>query len=132
MLLIDFLSFVQKSVQELLERIRIVVFKFGIRTPEFFKDYDKLRSGFITEAQFIAALTLAVGRQAKLTSAEIQKITEFYRDTSSAQSRVDYRSLCNFMETGVLNNLRMYIENSVMANNLLKIHTYEIYLFIFI
>ena len=31
--------------------IRVVVYKNGIRTTEFFRDHDKLRSGIITENQ---------------------------------------------------------------------------------
>ena len=89
-------------MQEIIERIRIAVYKYGIRTPEFFKDYDKLRSGLVAESQFSAAVTLAVGAQAKLTPAEIQKLTEFYRDHSSVQGKVDYRTLCTLLETGSL------------------------------
>ena len=34
-----------------LPSIRVVVYKNGIRTTEFFRDHDKLRSGIITENQ---------------------------------------------------------------------------------
>ena len=49
---------------------RIVVYKNGIRTTEFFRDHDKLRSGVITENQvrdscgtkcFIAVYSFVVG-----------------------------------------------------------------------
>lgn len=33
------------------EKIRIAVYKNGVRTTEFFRDHDKLRSGIITENQ---------------------------------------------------------------------------------
>ena len=39
------------SLEEIFEKIRGVVFKNGIRTTEFFRDHDKLRSGVITENQ---------------------------------------------------------------------------------
>ena len=91
---------VQRSVQDILERIRIAVAKFGIRTPDFFVDYDKLRSGLVTEAQFAAALTLAVGRQAQLAPDEVRRLAEFYRDRSDAHGKVDYRALTDWLETG--------------------------------
>lgn len=90
----------QKSVQDVLERVRIAVVKFGIRTPDFFSDYDKLRSGLVTEAQFAAALTLAVGRQAQLAPDEVRRLAEFYRDQSDARGKVNYRALCDWLETG--------------------------------
>lgn len=38
-------------MQEIFEKIREAIHKNGIRTTEFFKDHDKLRSGEITENQ---------------------------------------------------------------------------------
>ena len=39
------------SLEEIFARIRDAVYKNGIRTTEFFRDHDKLRSGIITENQ---------------------------------------------------------------------------------
>lgn len=39
------------SLDEIFARIRDAVYKNGIRTTEFFRDHDKLRSGVITENQ---------------------------------------------------------------------------------
>ncbi len=39
------------SLDEIFQKIRTVVYKNGIRTTEFFRDHDKLRSGVITENQ---------------------------------------------------------------------------------
>ena len=39
------------SIESLLERIKDGVYKKGIRTTEFFRDFDKLRSGLVTENQ---------------------------------------------------------------------------------
>ena len=41
----------QSSLQDIFDKIRVAVHKNGIRTTEFFKDHDKLRSGVITENQ---------------------------------------------------------------------------------
>jgi hypothetical protein len=51
----------------------------GIRISDFFKDYDRLRSGVITEHQFMCALSLAVAKQANLSRNDIGKLVEYYR-----------------------------------------------------
>ena len=42
---------VKESVSEILAKIRLAVYKNGIRTPEYFRDNDGLRSGTVTETQ---------------------------------------------------------------------------------
>lgn len=83
------------ALNEIFERIRVAVFKNGIRTTEFFRDHDKLRSGIVTESQFKCGLSLAVGKEAQLSRAEIQKVVEYYR---VADDRVQYREFCQMME----------------------------------
>ena len=39
------------ALQDIFEKVREAIHKNGIRTTEFFKDHDKLRSGEITENQ---------------------------------------------------------------------------------
>lgn len=85
------------ALNEIFERIRVAVFKNGIRTTEFFRDHDKLRSGIVTESQFKCGLSLAVGKEAQLSRAEIQKVVEYYR---VAEDRVQYREFCQMMENG--------------------------------
>ncbi|XP_019861507.1 PREDICTED: uncharacterized protein LOC109589982, partial [Amphimedon queenslandica] len=41
------------SIQDIINQIRDTVYKYGIRTTEFFTDFDKLRSGLVTENQFL-------------------------------------------------------------------------------
>ena len=67
------------SIDEIFAKIRDVVYKNGIRTTEFFKDHDKLRSGVITENQFVCGLSLCCGQLAHLNREEIQKIVDQYR-----------------------------------------------------
>ncbi|XP_062606411.1 uncharacterized protein LOC134268237, partial [Saccostrea cucullata] len=83
------------ALNEIFEKIRVAVFKNGIRTTEFFRDHDKLRSGIVTESQFKCGLALAVGKEAQLSRAEIQKVVEYYR---VAEDRVQYREFCDMME----------------------------------
>lgn len=82
-------------LNQIFDKLRVAVFKNGIRSLDFFKDHDKLRSGVITENQFICGIVLAAGKEAQLSRAEIQKIVEFYR---IPDGRVRYRELCDMLE----------------------------------
>lgn len=83
------------TVQQVFDRIRVAVYKNRVRTTEFFKDYDKLRTGIITENQFVCGLSLAIGKEAQLTRPDIQKIVEFYK---LDDGRVQYKEFCDMME----------------------------------
>ncbi|CAD5122359.1 DgyrCDS10796 [Dimorphilus gyrociliatus] len=84
-----------KSLQEIFDRIRIAVHKHRVRTPEFFKDYDPLRSGVITEQQFICGLSLAIGSEAQLSRGDMQKVVEFYK---RCDGRVGYKEFVDVLE----------------------------------
>ena len=43
------------SLDEIFQRIKDAIYKNGIRTTEFFRDHDKLRSGVITENHVVDA-----------------------------------------------------------------------------
>ncbi len=79
-----------------MDKIRIATFKYGIRISDFFKDYDKLRSGVITEGQFESALSLSVQKQAYLNMNDIKKLTEYYR---RPDGRVYYKEFVDSMES---------------------------------
>ncbi|CAF1479095.1 unnamed protein product, partial [Didymodactylos carnosus] len=85
----------QRSIQEILDKIRIVVFRNGIRIGDFFKDYDKLRSGIIQETQFESALSLSVQKQAYLNMNDIKKLSEYYR---RPDGRIYYKEFVDSME----------------------------------
>ncbi|XP_074647534.1 uncharacterized protein LOC141903328 [Tubulanus polymorphus] len=84
-----------KPLQAILDKIRIAVFKCRVRTTEFFRDHDKLRSGLITENQFVCGLSAAAGKEAHLNRHEIQKVCEFYKNPDG---RVRYKEFCDYME----------------------------------
>ena len=46
----------EPALKDLLEKIRIYVFKHRIRTYEFFWDNDKLRKGVVSRNQFVRGL----------------------------------------------------------------------------
>jgi len=85
------------ALNQIFDRIRVAVFKNGIRMNEFFKDHDKLRSGIITENQFVCGLSLAVGKEAQLSRAEVQKVVQYYKQDDG---RVQYKEFCDMMENG--------------------------------
>ena len=80
---------------ELSSRIQDVVSKNEICTTEFFKDHDKLRSGIITENQFVCGLSLCCGQLAHLTCEKIQRIADHFR---TEDGRVWYEGFCDMME----------------------------------
>jgi len=87
------------ELQSLFSRLHVAIFKNRIRTTEFFRDHDKLRSGIITRNQFIRGLTLAQdGVQlgaSLLTGEEIKRIADYYSD---ANGMVRYKKFCYKME----------------------------------
>jgi Ca2+-binding EF-hand superfamily protein len=83
------------NLDEIFGRIRDAVYKNGIRTTEFFRDHDKLRSGVITENQFICGLSLCCGRTAHLSREDIQAVVNHHRNPDG---RVRYKDFCDLME----------------------------------
>ena len=76
----------------------MAVHKYGIRTPEFFRDHDKLRSYIITENQFKCGLLLCVGNKVTLSRDEVQKVVDYYK---TPDGRVHYKEFCDLMENGM-------------------------------
>ena len=85
------------ELNAVLGRIQVAVHKYGIRTPEFFRDHDKLRSGIITKNQFVCGLMLCVKERVTLTKSEVEKVVRFYQNPDT---RVRYTDFCNAMENG--------------------------------
>ena len=51
-----------------------------------------------SEHQFVCGLSLALGKEAQLSRADIQKVVEFYRVD---KDRVQYKEFCDMMENGI-------------------------------
>ncbi|XP_071953709.1 uncharacterized protein [Antedon mediterranea] len=83
------------TTQQIFNKIQVAVHKNGVRTTEFFKDHDKLRSGVITENQFTCGLMLCIGKEAHLTKGEVQHLVNFYK---TDDGRVRYKDFCDLME----------------------------------
>ena len=88
---------VDLTLQQIFDKVRVAIYKNRVRSLEFFKDYDRLRSGIITEHQFNSALVLAIGKEAQLSPPEVQKIIEDYR---TPDGRVQYKEFCDMLEHG--------------------------------
>ena len=56
---VDIVKHKPNDVDDVLARLRVQCKQQRIRVGEFFRDFDKLRSGFITEAQFRIGLNMA-------------------------------------------------------------------------
>lgn len=71
----DIIKLKPDDVEDVVARIRIFCKQQRVRVAEFFRDFDKLRSGFITEAQFRIGLNMA---KIVLSSHEFEQlVTEF-------------------------------------------------------
>jgi Ca2+-binding EF-hand superfamily protein len=79
-------------VKDLLEKIRIWVFKQRIRTNEFFRDNDKLRKGVVTRDQFVRGLSMI---HPKLNKEEIDVVADH---CTIDDGRVEYKWLCFDLE----------------------------------
>ncbi|DBA80843.1 hypothetical protein WJX77_010114 [Trebouxia sp. C0004] len=88
------------SIYEVAEvKIKKVVYKNRIRLKEFFVDFDKLRSGFIFENQFLSGLSMA-GLDKHLTASQLQALADAYKTPETNRlSKVDYRRFCEDINT---------------------------------
>jgi hypothetical protein len=83
------------SIQDIVDRISIACHKEGIRIVDFFRDYDRLRSGVITDRQFATGLSLGVKKAANLCNDDISQLCEYYR---IGNEQIDYKSFADSVE----------------------------------
>lgn len=72
---IDIKKDVPNDVEDVLAKIRKYCSERRVRIAEFFRDFDKLRSGYITEAQFRLGLNMA---RIVLSGKEFAALTEHF------------------------------------------------------
>ena len=65
-----------EDIDDVIARIRRLAKEQRIRISEFFRDFDRLRSGFITGAQFRIGLTMA---KVQVSQSEFQLLTQVYK-----------------------------------------------------
>ncbi|XP_075260146.1 uncharacterized protein LOC142351824 isoform X2 [Convolutriloba macropyga] len=84
------------EVLTVIEKIQVLCFKFGIRSIEFFKDYDKLRLGLCLEDEFKAGLDLFTRKFLHLSVKQLNDLTNFYRVPDDG--RIYYRAFTDLIE----------------------------------
>jgi len=84
------------EVLTVIEKIQVLCFKFGIRSLEFFRDYDKLRLGLCLEDEFKAGLDLFTRKFLHLSVKQLNDLTNFYRVPDDG--RIYYRAFTDLIE----------------------------------
>ena len=62
-----------------------------------FRDYDKLRSGLITDRQLFTGLSFGLQKPANLSAEEIGQLVEYFR-SEQAPDKCNYRQLVETVE----------------------------------
>ena len=83
------------KTREVEQRLKLLVYKERIRAVDFFRDFDKLRSGFVTPAQFRRVLT-SIKLYVNDQEADAL-IGKYYRDGRG----VNYQDFCDELDTGI-------------------------------
>lgn len=84
-----------EDLEILTDRLRTTVFKKRPRINEFFRDYDPLRSGFVTENQFCRCMDVM---QLGLNDKEFDLLMRVYGDESRGPKMVDYFAFSAFID----------------------------------
>lgn len=83
------------AVQELEAELSELVFRDRIRTKDFFTDFDSLRTGKCSEAQFKRCAKLCFG---SLTESDLDLLAKKYVIQGLDCNKVDYIRFCNYVE----------------------------------
>ena len=83
------------SIDDLMARLKADVFRGRIRLREFFRDFDPLRAGVVTEAKFRTALDES---GLKLNDPEMTQLARHFADPADAK-RVRYEALLSAIES---------------------------------
>jgi len=89
-----------RAIDTILSKIRYHVLIRRIRVLNFFEDFDKLQSGYVTESIFKRCIDMILATTAtcKLNSEEYNEITKYYYDND--KNMVEWRSFVNDIDTG--------------------------------
>jgi Ca2+-binding EF-hand superfamily protein len=81
----------QQNIRRVEEDVRTRVQTRRVRVDEFFQDFDRLRSGFVTAGQFKRVLDEQLGLS--LTEEQVNSIVKAY--DSKGDGRVNYRAFAS-------------------------------------
>jgi len=83
------------TTDEIILKVQSEVYPKRMRIEEYFRDYDGLRKGQVTQTQFVRALNLIMNGAKRLEPAEIDMLVENYKKDNSF---VQYRDFCAEVE----------------------------------
>lgn len=109
-----------ESVEDL---IRKQLLKYNLKLEEVFRDFNPLRSGFITKPQFISSLGTIKFHKLIFSAKELNSVAEKYRvEDDNSRSRVAYMEfLTNMNKVFNYSNLEKYPQRRFeQPNHLLK------------
>jgi len=87
----------RRLVAEVELRLQNAIFQRRVRLKDFFNDYDRLRTGLVTQTQFKRGM-LAAMDIGGLSQHEIDTLSEEYKEPSDVLQRVNYFKFCDNME----------------------------------
>lgn len=82
------------NLDDVIARIRLFCKQQRTRISEFFRDFDKLRSGFITESQFRIGLNMA---KIVLSQAEFDELVTYFQAPKEGK-HVKWREFCDLVD----------------------------------
>ena len=109
----DIISLRPQDIDDVLARLRKVCAQDRIRIGEFFRDFDKLRSGYITEAQFRIGLNMA---KLSLSGNEFELLCNYFRAPKEGK-HIKWREFCDsvdevFTKKGLEKNIDMKLDDA--------------------
>eukprot|EP00049_Salpingoeca_infusionum_P007962 m.128503 g.128503 ORF g.128503 m.128503 type:complete len:947 (-) comp13872_c2_seq1:463-3303(-) len=104
-----------RTAEDLVKVLQKNFFVTRVRPLEYMRDYDKLRSSFITANQFECSLSLALSapKSIKLTRSEMQTLVTHY---SAPDGRINYRKFCTDVDNAFLTGTDKDLVNDPLAN----------------
>ena len=91
---VDIVKHKPDDIDDVIARIRLSCKQQRIRVGEFFRDFDKLRSGYITEVQFRIGLNMA---KIVLSSHEFDHLCEYFQAPKEGK-HVRWRDFCDTVD----------------------------------
>ncbi|KAH7425643.1 hypothetical protein KP509_11G063900 [Ceratopteris richardii] len=84
------------EVDDVINKVKLVVYKERIRSREFMRDFDPLRGRLITEDQFASALDNSA---VELSPRQVRALCDNYRVPEDPQNRVCWTAFCDEIDT---------------------------------
>ena len=86
--------FKPEDMDDVIARIRTFCKQQRVRIGEFFRDFDKLRSGFITDTQFRIGLNMA---KIVLSSTEFEHLFAYFQAPKDGR-HIKWREFCDMVD----------------------------------